>query len=60
MATTDADLISRRVRGGYRADESEQLLADLLSQHSGHNLVHALVRNGFATEAVAEELCASL
>lgn len=49
-------LIARRTRGGYNAAESATLLDTLMAAHSGDNLVHALVYNGFATEAQASRL----
>lgn len=51
-------LIARRVRKGNRRDESEGLLQILLQRHSGDNLVHALVYEGFATERQAEAFVA--
>lgn len=46
-------MIARRVRGGYRTDESAALLADLLARYAGDNLAAALVYQGFATAAGA-------
>lgn len=46
-------LITRRSNQGYSLAESEALLDELLQAHSGDNLAHALVYEGFATEARA-------
>lgn len=42
-------MIDRRTRGGANADESAELLAELLTAHHGDNLAHALTYEGFAT-----------
>ena len=48
-------MVSRRVRGGHREDESRALLAELIDRFSKQNLPVALVYNGFANEASAEK-----
>ena len=52
MSTRDA-LIARRAAKGYSPEESESLLGEILSSHSGDNLAHALFYNSFATEKQA-------
>lgn len=54
MPVTTQTLIDRRVAGGANREESQHLLAELLSAHSGANLASALVHQGFATEAQAD------
>lgn len=49
------EMISKRVRGGYREDESRSLLSDLLGRFSRQNLPSALVYNGFANESGAKQ-----
>lgn len=44
-------LVTRRVRRGGNPDDSADLLAELLSAHTGGNLATALHYNDFATEA---------
>lgn len=48
-------MITKRVRGGYREDESRSLLSDLIRRLSKQNLPSALVYNGFATESAAQQ-----
>ena len=40
-------MVARRVKGGGNEQDSRALLADLLRQHTGDNLDHALAYNGF-------------
>lgn len=40
-------MIARRVKGGGNEQESRALLADLMRNHEGDNLDHALTYNGF-------------
>lgn len=54
-ASAEDALIARRVRGGANEAQSRALLAQLRVAHAGDNLAHALVHNGFATEAQARK-----
>ena len=49
-------LVARYTAKGGNADRGRELLADLVSRHSGENLATALVHWGFATEAAARRL----
>lgn len=48
-------MIARRVDKGYNAQESALLLGELITDHTGDNLVSALVYNDFATIRTAEK-----
>ena len=48
-------MVFNRVNKGYDEAQSRRLLNDLRRAHSGSNLVHALVYNGFSTQAKAEK-----
>lgn len=52
-------LVQRRAHRGATTDGSAALLAELLTSHSGDNLVHALTYNDFATAARAERFAAT-
>lgn len=47
-------MIDRRTRYGCTAADSAKLLDQLIANHDGDNLVHALCFNEFATEKAAE------
>ena len=51
-------MITRRVSKGSSAEESQTMLAELIRNHTGDNLVSALVHNGFATERQAQKFAA--
>lgn len=53
-------MVFNRVNKGNNEAESRRLLNELRRSHSGDNLVHALVYNGFATEKQAEKFVALL
>jgi len=54
--TTITSLINNRVRKGFDAPTSTVILNQLLHSHTGDNLVHALVFNKFASEALATKI----
>ena len=60
IPVSSLDLITRRTRQGYNRAESAELLAELVTAHSGENLVHALTYTGFATEAQARRFANQL
>lgn len=66
MRRTDAErfpadtMVFTRVNKGHNEAESRRLLNELRRSHSGDNLVHALVYNGFATEKQATKFVAML
>ena len=53
-ATTN-QMIARRTRKGYNAQESAEMIVDLIARHNGENLIHALTYNEFANEAQARK-----
>lgn len=53
-------MVFNRVNKGNNEAESRRLLNELRQSHSGDNLVHALVYNGFATEKQASKFVARL
>lgn len=55
MSVHTQTLIDRRVAGGANREESQRLLDELISAHTGDNLIHALVHQGFATEDQAKK-----
>ena len=56
---TIESLIARRVSRGFNLIESGELLSELVARHSGDNLAHALVYQGFATDAQAHAFVTS-
>lgn len=52
-------LVQRRTHRGATTDGSAELLAELLTSHSGDNLAHALTYNDFATAARAKRFAAT-
>ena len=55
MADIHSKLIARRTRKGHNVTDSAKMLSELTAAHTGDNLVAALVYEGFATEAQAEQ-----
>lgn len=53
-------MVFNRANKGHNETESRRLLNELRQSHSGDNLVHALVYNGFATEKQATKFVAML
>lgn len=51
---TEAQMIARRVSKGHNAEQSAEMLADIIARHSGANLAYALAYNAFATARAAE------
>lgn len=52
--TPAAELVARRVRGGFAADASHALLLELVRAHSGAALAHALHYQGFLSAGAVE------
>ena len=53
-------MLDRRTLKGFRRDESAGLFDKLVAEHTGDNLVHALVYEGFAAERTAERFVRDL
>lgn len=58
--TQAAQLIAFRVRKGGNPEESARLLDEIATAHSGDNLAHALLYNGFVSQARAERAADAL
>lgn len=55
MPTTDK-MIARRVGLGFNKAQSEELLAELMENHEGDNLISALAYQEFLSAYMAEKL----
>lgn len=53
MIDSAAAMVDRRTARGFNWSDSRTLLAELCSEHTGDNLVSALVYHEFATEKQA-------